>query len=153
MYRRLSRLEVPFWVEAMAEILNRRAVRHPDFRWHDSGDVQDENHLRRIVAVAEATPTVRHWLPTREYSIVRDYVAAGGVFPSNLNVRLSAHMIGGVVPTFPRLAGIVTISTVSRDPGTYPAAYRCPAPSQGNACGSCRACWNPAVNQVDYALH
>ena len=153
MYRRLARLEAPLWVEAMSAILNRRARRHPDFRWHDSGDVQDENHLRRIVAVAEATPGVRHWLPTREYAIVREYVAAGGTFPQNLNVRMSAHMVGGVLPSFPRLAGLVTISTVSRSSDTYPAAHRCPAPTQGNACGSCRACWDPAVNQVDYTLH
>ena len=153
MYRRFSRLAAPLWVEAMSEILNRRARRHPDFRWHDSGDVQSVDHLRRIVAVAEATPTVRHWLPTREYQIVRYFIAAGGVFPENLNVRLSAHMIGGILPSFPRLAGIVTISTVSRSADTYPDAYRCPAPSQNNACLGCRACWTPAVQHVDYAKH
>jgi hypothetical protein len=152
MYRRLSRLEAPLWAEAMAEILNRRADKYPDFRWHDSGDLQSVNHLARIVAVATATSSVRHWLPTREYSIVREYVAAGGVFPANLNVRLSGHMIGGVMPTFPRLSG-VTVSTVSRDGGAEPAGYRCPAPSQNNACGSCRACWTRTVQHVDYAFH
>ena len=153
MYRRLGRLEAPLWVDAMAEVLNRRADRHPDFRWHDSGDLQSVNHLARIVAVATATPTVRHWLPTREYSIVRDFVAAGGVFPANLNVRLSGHMIGGSVPSFSRLSGMVTVSTVSRDAETYPSAHRCPAPSQANACGQCRACWDPAVGHVDYTQH
>ena len=29
----------------------------------------------------------------------------------------------------------------------------CPAPKQGNQCGSCRACWNDKVNEVTYIAH
>jgi hypothetical protein len=29
----------------------------------------------------------------------------------------------------------------------------CPAPNQGNACLSCRACWDPSVKNVAYGVH
>jgi hypothetical protein len=151
LYRRLASLDKPLWVEAMGEVINRRAVRHPYFRWHDSGDLQSVEHLERIVRVCDLTPNVRHWLPTREYRMVQDFVAAGGTLPANLNVRMSAHMLGGAVPTFPRLP-MVTVSTVSVDVRPT-GAYACPAPSQGNECGDCRACWDRGVPLVDYHLH
>lgn len=151
LYRRLAAITKPQWPEAMAELIGRKtkpAV--PFFRWHDSGDLQSVDHLAGIVQVAELTPTIRHWLPTREYRFVSEYLDAGPAFPPNLNVRMSAHMVGGAIPTFRGLP--VTISTVSvGDPPS--GSHRCPAPHQGNACGSCRACWSPEVRLVDYAKH
>lgn len=151
LYRRLESLEHPMWVEAMAELITRRSVVSPYFRWHDSGDLQSVDHLRQIVRVCEMTPDVHHWLPTREYQIVRQYVAEYGSFPANLNVRLSAHMIGGHAPTFRDLAGLATVSTVSRD--GFEGSHDCPSRHQGNSCGDCRACWDPSVAHVDYHLH
>ncbi len=148
LYRRLDSIGQPLWSEAMAELILRK--KQTWFRWHDSGDLQSVDHLRNIVRVCEMTPNVRHWLPTREYRTVRDYLAAGETFPANLNVRMSAHMVGGSVPTFPGMP--VTVSSVSA--GDPPAdAHRCPAPHQGNSCGDCRACWSQDVRLVDYALH
>ncbi len=159
LYRRLRKLAEPLWPNVVAELVNRRADParagrgwkvHKYFRWHDSGDLQSVAHLAAICKAAELSPTVRHWIPTREYKIVRDYLAAGGTIPENLNVRMSAHMLGGAVPRFPRLP--VTVSTVSK--GEAPEdAYRCPAPKQGNQCGSCRACWDKNVPLVDYHYH
>jgi len=136
----------------MAELIARKSRKVAYFRWHDSGDLQSVDHLANICKVAELTPDVAHWLPTREYRIVSEYVESGGTIPANLNIRLSAHMIGGAVPTFPRLAGQVTISTVSAD-DSYADAHNCPARFQGNECGDCRACWSPDVAHVDYHLH
>lgn len=151
LYRRLESITRPYWPEAMAELIARKtkpAV--PYFRWHDSGDLQSVDHLARIVRVAELTPTIGHWLPTREYRTVADYLKEGGTFTPNINVRMSAHMVGGVIPTFRGMP--VTVSSVSA--GDPPAgAHRCPAPHQGNACGDCRACWSKDVPLVDYALH
>ena len=46
-YRRLAALKSPDWVQAMAHLINSKK---PDvFRWHDSGDVQDLDHLQKIV--------------------------------------------------------------------------------------------------------
>jgi hypothetical protein len=59
------------------------------FRWHDSGDVQDLDHLKKIFEVCELTPTVQHWMPTRE-AWVKPYLKN---CPKNLIVRLSMTMI------------------------------------------------------------
>lgn len=148
LYRRLDSIGQPLWAEAIAELITRK--KQEWFRWHDSGDLQSVDHLANIVRVCNLTPSVRHWLPTREYRTVRDYLAAGGTFPPNLNVRMSAHMVGGTVPTFPGQP--VTVSSVTM--GDPPAdAHRCPAPHQKNSCGDCRACWDGTVRLVDYALH
>lgn len=149
LYRRLTAINRPHWAEAMAELIRRKSKRAPFFRWHDSGDLQSLEHLRAIARVAELTPNVSHWLPTREYRLVREYLDTE-TLPANLNVRMSAHMLGGKAPRFPGLP--VTVSTVSK--GDPPAgAYRCPAPQQGNQCGPCRACWDPTVKHVDYHYH
>ena len=62
-YRRLASLSSPLWVGAMALLINSKKSK---FRWHDSGDVQDEQHLLKIFAVCKLTPEVKHWMPTRE---------------------------------------------------------------------------------------
>src|SRR5262245_12372456 len=118
------------------------------FRWHDSGDVQSPVHLARICAVARLTPDVTHWLPTREYRIVKAYLAMGGTIPANLTVRLSAHMVDGATPDIAGLP-VSTVHTVAAPAG----AHGCPAPSQENQCKSCRACWTPAVRHVSYHVH
>ena len=149
LYRRLAALDQPLWAEAMAERIRR--TRKPHFRWHDSGDLQSVAHLAAICRVCELTPDVAHWIPTREYRTVSEYIDGGGSIPANLNVRLSAHMIGGHVPTFPRLRDFCTVSTVSRD--GMPGAYECPSRFQGNECRDCRACWDRSIPVVDYHLH
>ena len=64
-YKRLESIQDPRWVEAMAVVINSQAVsKHKVFRWHDSGDVQDETHLEKIFEVCRLTPLTRHWLPT-----------------------------------------------------------------------------------------
>lgn len=139
------------WTRAMIELigslLDPLPYRDRVFRWHDSGDIQSVGHLDMLVTVAEELPRVRFWLPTREVGILSSYVADGGTFPPNLRVRLSAHYVGkdAYLPDALARAGVV-ISTVN-GPGV-----RCPAPKQGNKCGSCRRCWGktPAVS---YALH
>lgn len=149
--RRADSLDQPLWVEVMAELIGRKSHKVPYFRWHDSGDLQSVEHFARICAVCRLTPNVQHWLPTREYRYVSEYVAAGNSIPKNLNVRLSAHMVGGHVPTFPRLRGLVTTSTVSTSGA--PDSHDCPSRHQGNSCGDCRACWDSETANVDYRLH
>ena len=56
-YRRLAAIKSPQWVDAMAHLINSKK---PDvFRWHDSGDVQDLNHLMKILkCVSSRHPSV-----------------------------------------------------------------------------------------------
>jgi len=140
--RRFESLSDPLWVPAMVYAINHYARKGSDyFRWHDSGDIQDHNHFQNIMTVCEYTPGVKHWLPTREYSIVR-----GFSYPDNLCVRLSAHMVDGMPPDFD-----IPTSTVST--GSPVTGVRCNAPSNDGRCGSCRWCWDRNVANVDYHHH
>lgn len=147
------------WVEAMicqiVDYVGRGG--EPAFRWHDSGDLHGAWHLANIAAVCESTPNVMHWLPTREYQYVEQFLAAGGVIPSNLTVRLSAHYIG-TVPDVPRAIAHLPTSTVHHDDQPMPikgkGAIGCRAiEARENQCRGCRACWDSRVRNVSYPLH
>ena len=135
-YKRLEAISHPDWVLAMATLINSKK---PDvFRWHDSGDVQDVQHLEKIFEVCRLTPEKRHWMPTRE-AWIKDHMHKA---PANLVVRFSSPMVDqGPVKSW---ANTSTVSTKSRS---------CPAPDNNNECGSCRACWDPLVKNVEYGKH
>jgi hypothetical protein len=135
-YKRLEAISHPDWVLAMATLINSKK---PDvFRWHDSGDVQDVQHLEKIFEVCRLTPDKRHWMPTRE-AWIKDHMHMA---PANLVVRFSSPMIDqGPVKSW---ANTSTVSTKSRS---------CPAPDNNNECGSCRACWDPLVKNIEYGKH
>lgn len=135
-YRRLESIKNPGWVSAMVHLINSKKSKF--FRWHDSGDVQDLEHLNKIFEVCELTPGIKHWMPTRE-AWTKEHVARA---PKNLVIRFSMPMIdqnaGGSWPN---------TSTVVTEGAT------CPAPKQENACGDCRACWDPKVKNIAYGKH
>ena len=135
-YKRLEAIKHPDWVQAMTTLINSKK---PDvFRWHDSGDVQDLQHLEKIFEVCRATPAKRHWMPTRE-AWIKDHMHMA---PANLVVRFSSPMVDqGPVKSW---ANTSTVSTKSRS---------CPAPDNNNECGSCRACWDPLVKNIEYGKH
>lgn len=142
--RRLATIDRPEWVPAMTELIRRKTRKEiPYFRWHDAGDIQNLDHLSRIVQIAKNLPHIMFWLPTREVSIVKQYLAEN-TFPRNLTVRVSAAMIGREPERIPGTVG----SSVEN-----PAAFQCVAPKQGNACLDCRECWNPKRLEVSYRKH
>ena len=131
-YKRLEAIQHPDWVLAMATLINSKK---PDvFRWHDSGDVQDEAHLNKIFEVCRLTPGKRHWMPTRE-AWIKDHMQAA---PANLVVRFSSPMIDqGPVKSW---ANTSTVSTKSRT---------CPAPDN-NKLDSCRTrCYCQGLDSFD----
>ena len=148
LYNRLDLVENnPKWVGAMAFLINWYASKTTHFRWHDSGDIQSVKHLTKIVEVCKLTPNVKHWLPTREAKMVKEYLKDyGGSFPSNLIVRVSATMVDGEPHKFHEHTS--TVVTSKSDKG-----YTCPAPTQGNECKDCRACWDKRVSNVAYLEH
>jgi hypothetical protein len=143
MNKRGNSITDPRWVQAMSVMIKNQKW----FRWHDAGDIQDVDHLKKIAQIARNTPNTQHWLPTREYGIITDFFEGGNTIPDNLNIRLSAHMIDGKTPdTLAEKYGL-TVSGVSSKGGT------CPAPEQGGECKDCRACWNRGTFRVDYHVH
>ena len=132
--RRLKSLIHPRWVEAMTVLV--KGKKH--FRWHDSGDIQSVDHLKKIFEVCNNTPGTMHWLPTQE----RRYLPLGS-YPKNLVIRLSNAKNN----TAPGQAWTHWSTVVDKG------FHSCPAQSQGNQCGSCRACWDPKVKHVTYPKH
>jgi len=136
-YRRLAAIRNPYWVEAMATLINSKKSKW--FRWHDSGDVQDPEHLLKIFEVCKQTPETSHWLPTRE-AWTQKYLDQ---VPGNLTLRFSMPMIDQAAA-----GNWKNTSTVVSGEGRS-----CPAPDQDNECKDCRACWDAAVPNVAYGKH
>ncbi len=133
--RRLASLTHPQWVEGMTTLVKK--IKH--FRWHDSGDIQSVDHLKKIFEVCNNTPGTMHWLPTQE----RKYLPLqGSSYPDNLTIRLSNSKNN----TKPGNAW-THWSTVVDEGGD------CPASKQGNVCGDCRRCWDKNVKHVTYPKH
>ena len=137
--RRLESITHPDWVQAMAVLI--KGKKH--FRWHDSGDLQGPEHLKKIFQVCKLTPETSHWLPTQERKLLQFLDPA--IIPTNLVIRLS----NAKNDTVPGQAWSHW-STVVTKPR---AGHVCPAPEQGNSCGDCRACWSKDVYEVQYKIH
>lgn len=147
MDRRFSRIELSFWAEACAMFINEKKL--PFFRWHDSGDIQNLHHLRKIAKVAELCPDCKFWLPTREASILTEYFDTYGLLPANLIIRVSGSMIDGPAPIGLATKFDLNVSSVT----TNKEAVTCYAFSNDGKCGDCRACWDKNTFEVVYLAH
>ena len=132
-YRRLEAIKHPDWVTAMVAVIKRQKW----FRWHDAGDVQDQQHLQKIFEICRLTPETRHWLPTRE-AWIKDHLDSK---PDNLVIRFSPPMVGQRNDSWPNSSMVVETGAT------------CPAPAQGGKCGSCRQCWDSSIKVVSYGKH
>ena len=102
-YKRLEAIKHPLWARAMAVQINSKKVKY--FRWHDSGDVQNPEHLQKIFEVCKLTPDIKHWMPTRE-AWTKDYLEE---CPENLIIRFSAPMLAQAAPaSWPWTSTVVT---------------------------------------------
>ena len=158
--RRHEATKHPQWIEAMVTLITGKQ----HFRWFDSGDLEGDEMLQQILEVVRQTPETMHWLPTREYLVISRYLRNSlDTQPPNLCIRLSNQWIDGVTGNVEH-SGILDIdaqtqplnalpwSVVQRN-REYPEGYHCPAHSQGNQCGDCRACWDPNVKLIVYPVN
>jgi hypothetical protein len=135
-YKRLAGIPSPLWVKAVTHLISSK--RSKEFRWHDSGDVQDLAHLNKIFEVCRLTPSVKHWMPTRE-AWVKPYLKD---CPDNLAVRFSMPMVDQpAAGTWSHTSTVVTSGAT------------CPAPKQDGKCGDCRACWDKSIPNISYGKH
>jgi hypothetical protein len=131
------------------------------FRWHDSGDLMNVEHLELIASICMKQPGVQHWLPTREVGMVQGFVN-WNIIPANLNIRLSAPRVdeanSGLAARLARRFGRITLSEVHRNVLGASASKSkvltvCAAQYNEGECGECRACWAPKHEIVTYPLH
>ena len=113
------------------------------FRWFDSGDIQGIEMLTDINRIAKATPHVKHWVPTKEYNLIKNHNLD---IAYNLTIRVSN-------PTRNKsFKGCYDYVSAVYDTNLK-GSYMCPASKQNNECGTCRACWDKAVEEVVYKAH
>ena len=142
------------WAKAMAHQISHHCQRlgQPFMRWFDSGDLQSVDMLHAIVLTCKLTPHIKHWLPTREATMVKQWRDQGGLEPVNLVIRISSTMIGDVPRKAPHT------STVHHK-GTFDAGKHgrdCPKANHShktNSCEDCRTCWDKSVPNVSYQFH
>jgi hypothetical protein len=148
MYNRFKTIGQMLWTESM--VLTIAIFENSGyFRWHDSGDLQDVEHLEKIVQIANYLPEISFWLPTREYSIVNDF---NGTIPNNLVIRFSAHMNNSYKEIVNKKNSSVVISSesfVNSDAMICEATRK----DSNHKCNDCRACWSNDVKIVAYLLH
>jgi hypothetical protein len=144
-------LHDPHWVPAVVTSIGA----DPEFRWFDSGDIPSLFALERIVEVCRATPVTLHWLPTREYGMVKDFIAKHGkhAIPDNLVVRLSAMYPDQPTVVPASLRNIKNVLTSNVHSKSAPTGMPCGAYTRGGRCGECRLCWDKTVFAVSYPKH
>ena len=147
-HARLVSITDELWVDAM--VVSIGADKY--FRWHDSGDIQDIEHLEKIAEVAKRTPECMHWLPTREYGIVSAFTAQFDI-PKNLIIRLSAMFTDKPVVVPASLKNVAGVAVSNVHAKSAPIGTACNAPKQNGECRTCRACWNRDVTAVSYSIH
>lgn len=147
-HARLESIESDYWVSSIVASIGTDLY----FRWHDSGDLQSVDHLRKIIAVCDATPNCKHWLPTREYGMVKDFLADGETIPANLVIRLSAMYPDVPVKVPASLQGIEGIAASEVHHKNPPMGQACHAPAQNGECRDCRACW-ARTGSISYHMH
>jgi len=144
------------WISSLVKKLSQK--RNPYFRWHETGDIQDETHWNMMLEVIRRTPHINHWIPTKERQFLYEWIDEYGekMLPLNMNIRISAAKVGNRIR---RIRSPMTTSSVS-DPTSgldvADAGYNCPATwkvSHGGFCGKCRACWLRSTPNVNYKLH
>lgn len=118
------------------------------FRWFDSGDMYSMELAEKMLAIMQATPNTKHWLPTRmaKFPKFQKVLAAMQALP-NVMVRFSSDAVDG---TFTKG---VHGSTILPSGTTADGVYTCPAYGQGGKCLDCRACYDKSVAVVGYPAH
>jgi len=140
--KRLKAIFSKDWTNAMIYIMNhqKQVIKSGLFRWHDSGDLQSMAHLQKIVDIAKSTPNIKHWLPTKESNIIKNFK---GDIPKNLIIRLSGSFINGKAPLYKNTSTVTT----DKDKAT------CRSFENNGQCKDCRKCWDSSIQNISYLNH
>ena len=132
------------WVADMVQELDNDRY----FRWFDSGDIYDVRLARKILEVCEATPWVKHWIPTRMHKFPKFTLVLQRLQSlPNVVLRLSSDSIIGETIEGPTTSTIATLEDAPNG------SFVCEAYTRGGKCDKCRACWDKGVSVVTYIGH
>lgn len=132
------------WVSDMVKSLDGSRY----FRWFDSGDMYAIGLAEKMLQVMQATPWVKHWLPTRmmKFPKFAAIIAKMQALP-NVMVRFSADTIDG---TYDARHGSVIVPDANNVPD---GVVLCRAYEHDGKCNGCRACYDKAIPVIAYPAH
>jgi hypothetical protein len=130
------------WVSDMVKALDSQRY----FRWFDSGDMYSLGLAEKILQVMQATPWVKHWLPTRmlKFSKFQAVIDQMQALP-NVMIRFSSDSVTG---EYTYKHGSVIVEDASKAVG-----FLCRAYEHDGKCNGCRACYDKTVPLVSYPAH
>lgn len=135
------------WVQDMVHALRNQTR----FRWFDSGDLYNLRLAEKVLEVMEATPGIKHWLPTRMHKFTKfERILKRMAKLPNVAVRASSDAVDGSY-TPSDLPGVLASTIVPK--GVEVSAFVCGAYTRGGVCGDCRACWDKDVPVIAYVAH
>jgi hypothetical protein len=132
------------WVQDMVKALDSQRY----FRWFDSGDVYSIDLAEKILAVMQATPWVKHWIPTRmaKFAKFKKVLSQMESLP-NVKVRFSSDSVTGEHTS---AHGSTIVPTAADAPKN---AFVCQAYKHDGKCNGCRACYDKSVSLIAYPAH
>lgn len=131
------------WVNEMIVALDSSRY----FRWLDSGDIYSVDLAEKVFQVMQATPWVKHWLPTRMYKFPKFAKVLNKMQAlPNVVVRFSSDSVTGEI-----VAGVTTSTIFSGDVPEN--ATECQAYQHDGKCNGCRACYSKDVQVIAYKAH
>lgn len=158
--QKLAITDPDLWVDSFVFLLEKSGKKF--HRWFDSGDFNINakangiSFLVKIVEVAKRTPNIKHWIPTKEFPVIKKYLKQYGSFPKNVVVRMSDYMVD---KNKFKANSDYKISTVISKVENYDLvktkrSVLCHATIDGShKCGDCKKCWSKQYDQIVYLKH
>lgn len=135
----------PAWVSDMVKGLDSSRY----FRWFDSGDMYSVDLAEKIYKVMQATPWVKHWIPTRMQKFPKyKAIIAKMQALDNVMVRFSSDSVTGQYIQGLHGSVIIPDSSHATESMTLCRAYE----NEGK-CNGCRACYSKDVALIAYPAH
>ena len=118
------------------------------FRWFDSGDMYALELANKIYTIMEATPHVKHWLPTRmaKFPKFNTILSKMQALP-NVMVRFSSDSVMG---QYTKEHGSVIVPTLADVNANM---SPCLAYESDGKCNGCRKCYDKEIPVIAYIAH
>ena len=132
------------WTTDMIKALKKEKY----FRWFDSGDMYALELANKIYTIMEATPHVKHWLPTRmaKFPKFNTILSKMQALP-NVMVRFSSDSVMG---QYTKEHGSVIVPTLA---DVNDNMSPCLAYESDGKCNGCRKCYDKEIPVIAYIAH
>ena len=132
------------WAADMIKALKKEKY----FRWFDSGDMYALELANKIYTIMEATPHVKHWLPTRmaKFPKFNTILSKMQALP-NVMVRFSSDSVMG---QYTKEHGSVIVPTLADVNANM---SPCLAYESDGKCNGCRKCYDKEIPVIAYIAH